>query len=262
MNKNLLGTLFLILMLKIPCFSQEESFNALLKLDWQEVFADTGNRDWESGWFLDGQRATIKNIEDGMLFSAGPIANDNASHAVLWTKKSFNGDLKIEYDFKRMDDITKYVNIIYIQATGKGGEFVEDIEAWSDLRVIPYMRTYFLNMNLWHVSYAAFGNDDGENKKDYVRARRYPVLEGKKFSDTKVGISYDDTGLFIPGVKYHMTFIKKGNKLHMKVEGDTIEKYFSWDFSDHPEITKGRIGLRQMWTRCSKYANFSVSELN
>ena len=26
-------------------------------------------------------------------------------------------------------------------------------------------------------------------------------------------------------------------------------------------IVEGRIGLRHMWTRCSKYANFSVSEL-
>lgn len=262
MNKHLVSTLVLILMLKIPCFCQEESFDALLSLDWQEVFTDEGNRNWESNWFLDGQRATIKNMEDGMLFSAGPIERDNASHAVLWTKRTFDGDLKIEFDFTRMDDITKYVNIIYIQATGKGGEFAEDIETWSDLRVIPYMRTYFLNMNLWHVSYAAYGNDDRENKQDYIRARRYPVLKGKTFNDTKVGRSYEDTGLFFPGVKYHMTFIKKGNKLHMKVEGSKITKYFSWDFSDHPEIEKGRIGLRQMWTRCSKYANFSVSELN
>jgi hypothetical protein len=261
MTRDIVTTLLLILMLNIPCFSQEESFDQLLKLDWQEVFADAGNRNWESGWFLDGQRATIKNMDDGMLFSAGPIANDNASHAVLWTKKSFGGDLIIEYDFTRMDDITKYVNIIYIQATGKGGEFAEDIETWSDMRVIPYMRTYFLNMNLWHVSYAAFGNEDGENKKDYMRARRYPVLEGKNISDTKVGITYNDTGLFLPGEQYHLTFIKKGNKLYLKVAGSAMTKYFNWDFSDHPEITTGRIGLRQMWTRCSKYANFSVSEL-
>jgi len=263
MRKHLYNVLIVVMLLFIPeVQAQEQQFDELRKLEWKEVFNDKGDGDWQDLWFLDGQRANIKNMEDGMLFSAGPIERDNASHAVLWTKKEFAGDLKIEYDFTRMDDITKYVNIIYIQATGKKeGPYVEDITEWSDLRNIPYMSSYFRNMNLWHVSYAAFGNDDASDKVDYVRARRYPVLPGKKFSDTRVGTSYDDSGLFEPGKKYHMTFIKKGDLLLMKVEGEGLEKYFNWDFSDHPSIEKGRIGLRHMWTRCSKYANFSVCEL-
>jgi hypothetical protein len=242
--------------------AQEYEFDDLLKIDWEEVFADSGTKNWEDGWFLDGQRASIKNMQDGMLYSAGPVERDNASHAVLWTKNIFEGDLKIEFDYTRMDDITKYVNIIYIQATGKGtGNYVEDITKWSDLRIIPYMNVYYRNMNLWHVSYAAFGNDDNPDKVDYLRARRYPVLPGKRFADTEVGKSFEDTGLFEPGKKYHMIFIKKGDMLYMKVEGEGVVKYYNWDFSDHPSIEKGRIGLRHMWTRCSKYANFSVSEL-
>jgi len=243
--------------------AQAAEFEAMLKLDWKEVFFDSGTKDWKALWFLDGQRASIKNMEDGMLYSAGPIERDNASHAVLWTQQVFQGDLKIEFDFTRMDDITKYVNIIYIQATGKGtGEYVEDITAWSHLRIIPYMSVYFNNMNLWHVSYAAYGNDDAPDKVDYLRARRYPVLTGKKFSDTKVGTSYENSGLFEPGKKYHMTFVKKDKQLHLRVEGMGQTKYFNWDFSAHPEISTGRIGLRHMWTRCSKYANFSVSQLD
>lgn len=242
--------------------AQEQEFKKLLELNWQEVFSDPCTESWEKNWTLDGQRASIVHKKDGMLYSAGPIERDNASHAVLWTNQIFEGDLKIEYDFTRMDDITKYVNIIYIQATGKKeGEFTKEIFEWSHLRTIPYMRTYYRNMNLWHVSYAAFGNDDRKDKKDYVRARRYPVLPGKTFNDTKVGTSYDDSGLFKPGVTYHMTFIKHKDILSMKVEGDGKVKHFNWDFSDHPRIVEGRIGLRHMWTRCSKYANFSVSEL-
>ena len=94
-----------------------------------------------------------------------------------------------------------------------------------------------------------------------MRARRYPVLPGKKFSDTKVGISYDHTGLFKDGVTYHMTVIKKDDLLMIRVEGDGKTGFFEWDFSAHPRITEGRIGLRHMWTRSSRYANFRVSEL-
>lgn len=249
----------------VPYFAnaQESEFEAHLNLPWEEVFFDKGNDDWQRSWFLDGQRARIKNMEDGMLYSAGPIERDDACHSVLWTKQSFQGDLKIEYDFTKMDNIKKWVNIIYIQATGKEeGPYSKDIAEWSQLRTIPYMATYFTNMLLLHISYAAFTNDDAEEKVDYIRARRYPVLPGKNFgSDTRVGESYDNSELFIPGIKYHITIVKKGDKLFMKVDGDEKSKLFNWDYSDYPQITEGRIGLRHMWTRSSKYANFSVSEL-
>ena len=255
-------TLLLIILINADSFSQEQHFDQLLHLEWKEVFFDKGEGDWQQNWFLDGKKATIINSPDGMLFSAGPVERENASHAVLWTKESFQGDLKIEFDFTKMDKATKAVNILYIQATGKQeGPYQKDISEWSDLRTVPKMSTYFNNMNLWHVSYAAFGNGNEKDKKDYVRARRYPVLKGKSFKNTEVGTSYDDTGLFKNGITYHFTVIKKNDLLSFKVEGDGKSTIFSWDFSEHPRITEGRIGLRHMWTRSSKYANFSVSQL-
>jgi len=242
--------------------AQEGEFNKFSSLDWEVVFSDSGKDDWQNSWFLDGQRASIKNMEDGMLFAAGPIERDNACHAVLWTKQSFNGDLKIEYDFTKMDDIKKWVNIIYIQATGKGeGPYTKDISEWNHLRTIPFMRTYFNNMNLLHISYAAFEKGEERDKKDYLRARRYPLMEGEQFSSIEIGESYNNSGLFIPGIKYHITIIKKDDLVYMNVAGDGKIAYFQWDFADHPRVTEGRIGLRHMWTRCSKYSNFTVSEL-
>ena len=259
-NKILISILFSLL--SIIGKAQEAEFNKIYALDWKTVFSDSGNDDWQKMWFLDGQRTSIINMEDGMLFSAGPIERDNACHAVLWTKQSFEGDLKIEYDFTKMDDIRKWVNIIYIQATGiEEDPFTKDIVEWSHLRTIPFMRTYYENMNLIHISYAAFPNNEAKDKVDYLRARRYPLLEGNRFSDIQVGESYDDSGMFVPGIKYHITIIKKDDLVYMKVAGDGKSSYFQWDFSDHPKITEGRIGLRHMWTRCSKYANFNVSEL-
>ncbi len=259
-NKIVLSIIFILF--SFAGKAQEAEFNKFYSLDWKTVFEDSGSDDWQNGWFLDGQRASIKNMEDGMFFAAGPIAKDDACHAVLWTKQSFNGDLKIEYDFTKMDNINRWVNIIYIQATGiEENPYTKDIAEWSHLRKIPFMRTYYKNMNLIHISYAAFPNNDAKDKVDYVRARRYPLLDGKKFSDIQVGESYEDSEMFVPGMKYHITIIKKDDLVYMKVAGDGESAFFQWDFSGHPIIIEGRIGLRHMWTRCSKYANFTVSEL-
>jgi hypothetical protein len=262
MLKGHIATLVLFMLLNADGFSQELQIDDLLGLEWEQVFLDKGDKDWQQNWFLDGKKATIKNGEDGMLFSAGPVERENASHAVLWTKESFYGDLKIEFDFTKIDKATKAVNILYIQATGKEeGPYVKDITEWSEMRVVPKMSTYFNNMNLWHVSYAAFSNGNEKDKKGYVRARRYPVLKGKSFKDTELGASYDDTGFFKDDITYHMTVIKKDDMLFIKVDGDEKLTIFNWDFSEHPRITEGRIGLRHMWTRSSRYANFSISQL-
>ena len=70
-----------------------------------------------------------------------------------------------------------------------------------------------------------------------------------------------DTGLFQPGVQHHFTIIKKGHQLYMKVESDELSRLFFWDTSDFPPVTEGRIGLRHMWTRCSRYSDLRVSVL-
>lgn len=269
MQKLLLSVTFLVILLPTQVISQNDNdfykkFNTLKKKPWKDVFSDDGSGNWKHKWFLDGQRATIKNMHDGMLFSAGPIEYDNASHAVLWTKNSFQGNIKIEYDYTRMDNINQFVNIIYIQATGIGsGPYNKDISTWSDLRVIPYMKTYFKNMNLLHISYAAYPMENNPNNTDYVRARRYPVLPGQNFnSSTMLKGDFYDTGLFKPGIKHHITIIKHSNDLYMHVEGADKSTLFHWDTSEFEKIGEGRIGFRHMWTRCSKYANIKVYQNN
>ena len=237
----------------------EEEFNHLLEEEWQPVFSDAGTKDWNEKWFLDGERGFVKNTADGMVFSAGPVRWDNGSHNVLWTRESFEGDIKIEFDYTRLDDINNAVNILYIQATGKGeGPYTEDIMEWSDLRVVPYMRSYFMNMNLLHISYAAFPQEDAPHN-DYVRARRYPVQPGKGFNDTKIPPDYDSTGLFLPGVTYHFTCIKKGENLFLQVKNEDSYGLFFWNTSDFEPVVKGRFGIRHMYTRAARYANISIS---
>lgn len=237
----------------------EEKFSALLKRNWKTQFADSGQEDWQQKWFLDGERAVVKNTEKGMVFAGGPMVWDHASHAVLWTRDSFEGDLKIEFDFTRLDTINRYVNIIYIQAVGKEqGPYTKDISEWSELRQIPYMNSYFDTMDLLHVSYAAFGNDDDE-PNDYVRARRYPRPETDSFGVTGIEPDYFATGLFTPGVEYHFTFIKTDDDLFLEVKNKKVRKLFHWPMQDVRTLEAGRIGIRHMWTRCSRYSNITIS---
>ncbi len=94
-----------------------------------------------------------------MEFTAGQEFKNDAHHAVLWTKASFTGDIKIEYDYTRTDEETSCVKILYTQAIGDGeDEFVKDISTWAKYREVLFMKKYFENMNALQISYAIFEN--------------------------------------------------------------------------------------------------------
>ena len=239
----------------------EDRFNVVDKLKWKTRFEDPGTDDWTKGWFLDGERATVRNTDKGMQLSAGPIEYDYASHCVLWTRESFKGDIRIDYNFKRLDTINKHVNILYIQATGiEQGPYTKDIAEWSDLREIPWMSTYYKNMKLLHISYAAYPMAGAD--EDYVRARRYPIRPDLGFDEIDLPPDTFNTELFKPGLLNHITVIKKGNELHMRVKNAEKTMLFAWDTSAFSPVTEGRIGLRQMFTRSSRYSNFKVATLD
>jgi hypothetical protein len=227
---------------------------------WQLQFQDSGTKDWQSKWFLDGLQANIKNTKAGMLFSTGTTAGTDAGHAVLWTKESFKGNVKLEYNFTRKDTETKWAIILYLQATGTGvAPYVEDISKWNHLREIPAMKTYFTNMKALHISHASFENDNTDSKKDYIRVRQYPVAPGQNFNTTtEIPNPYFETGLFKTDETYKITVIKTNEKLYFKVVGKNSSKLFSWNLKNHPELIEGRIGLRQMATRNALYSDFSI----
>jgi hypothetical protein len=225
--------------------------------NWQTVFSDNCTGDWTEQWFLDGEIGTVTTSPDGMELTAGPEFKNDAHHMVLWTKDNFAGDVKIEYDYTRLDEATNCVNILYIQATGSGEEpYVNDISEWNELRRVPAMRMYFDHMQTYHISYAAFPYD--EDVTSYIRARRYmPNATGLKGSDLEP--DYFPQGLFNPGVPHTITVIKKDRDLFMKVENAEQILYCHMSNPDLPAINTGRIGLRHMFTRSARYKNIRIS---
>jgi hypothetical protein len=225
---------------------------------WTEAFADDGSGHWRTNWFLDGDTATVDNTPAGMILRAGPDVSDNGDSMVLWTRKAFVGDVKIEYEFTRLDRAVEGVNIIYLKATGTGeAPYEKDILVWASVRHRARMPLYFNHMNALHISYSVDlpGSDD-----EYIRARRYPAPVGVPFQKaTEIEGTFWNTGLFKPEVPYEITVVSEGASLLFVVRGDGREARFEWNVSAFPLLSEGRIGLRLMPTRVSRIRNFRVS---
>ncbi len=243
-----------------------ESARLFRRLDaapWREVFSDPCTGDWRDRWTLDGLKANVTNTPTGMKFTAGPTRGENASHAVLWTKESFEGDIRLDYEYTKLDDATEAVTILFLQATGSGAPgYDKDISRWADRRQVPAMKTYFNHMHLHHISYAAFDIGNTNARKDYIRARRYMPESGKGLAGTGLKPDYSETGLFRKGALYRITVIKKGDDLLMRIRDQWKAKLCHWKTDALPPILEGRVGLRHMWTRSARYRDFRISRLD
>jgi hypothetical protein len=240
--------------------STETEFEQINNLNWKISFEDDCTDSWQNNWVMDGERSYINHTEEGMDYYAGPEAYNDTCHTVLWTKQNFSGDIKIEYDYTRIDTSTLGVNIIYILASGSGkDEYDTDIFKWKDLRRVPAMKQYYNHMSTYHISYAAYSFNSEE--PEYIRARRYMPETGQGLQGTELTPEYENSGFFKTGIKHHITVIRRGNRLYMKVSNPTQTKYYWFDTSDFPPVESGHIGLRHMWTRAARYANIKIYEL-
>jgi len=235
-------------------------FEALQARGWTEVMHDPCTEDWRRRWTLDGEKATLEHDADGMTFTAGPEFGEDSSHAVLWTRQSFEGPIRIDYEYTKTDDTARAVTILYVLATGSGEEpYVEDISAWSELRRVPAMSMYFNHMDTYHVSYAAYDQDNDDPGNDYIRARRYLPAAGGGLAGTDLEPSYFETGLFAKGVPHRVTVIQWEDDLFFLVRNDRRQILCHWRTDAFPPIEAGRIGLRHMYTRSARYRDFRVS---
>jgi hypothetical protein len=241
--------------------SSARRFNELRGAQWRLDFVDSCTRDWKENWTLDGEKATITHSAEGMNFQAGPTWQDDSCHAVLWTKKSFRGDIRIDYEYTRTDEAERAVTILYVQATGSGRPpYERDIADWAPLRKVPAMSVYWANLNTYHISYAAFGASKDDPVADYIRARRYLPGPNATLRGTELKPDYFEAGLFKTGVPHKITVIKAGDDLYMQIRNDERTVLCQWNNTSRP-ITEGRIGLRHMYTRAARYRDFRVYKI-
>jgi len=237
----------------------EATFQKLLAQPWREAFSDAGAGDWREKWFLGGATASVANSANGFEIKAGPAEHSDTSHCVLWTKASFAGDLRIEYDYTRTDQTPKGVNLIYIQATGSGAPGQpKDIFQSTESRAVAKMSAYFNHMHLYHISYAV--EPPKRDGNDYVRARRYMPETGKGLAGTDIEPnSYRRTGLFRAGVRHRITIVKRDWDLFMRVTN--ADQQACNHLTNHrlPPITGGRVALRLMAGRSARFTDFRVS---
>lgn len=238
------------------------AYEALLAEPWSVVFTENGEGDWKDRWMLDGLKAEVRSHRQGLFYQAGPIADDHASHAVLWTRPVFSSPVRVEFDYVRTDTVNRGVSILYLQASGTGvPPYERDIAAWADRREVPFMSTYFDHMHLLHVSFAAYDLVDPA-LPDYVRARRYPrsLAEGN-FEQMRILPDYEDTGLFLPGQRLRVLVLKDEHWLFLCVANEETRKLFAWDLAGMPPLPPGRIGIRHMFQRAAVYQNLRISQL-
>lgn len=238
----------------------QDKWNKLTSLKLKTVLEDNFSQGWQKNWFLDGEKAELSVEKNSLIFKAGKIPASDADHSVIWTNQTFQGDLKIDFDFVRLDKATKFVNILYIKAEGKDeGAYSKDITTWKNLRKVPSMKMYYDNMNLYHISFAAFENENKNPANDYIRARRYIPGNNLGLTNTDFTPTYTNTGFFKPGVLHHISVLQVADEILMKVENNENSKIYQWNVSQFPLLKEGRIGFRLMGSRSSAFSNIKIS---
>jgi hypothetical protein len=152
-------------------------------------------------------------------------------------------DVRIEYDYTHLDDASNpYVVILFIQAQGTGGR-AADISTWE--RPVASYPIYHGEMSNYSITY--------DNRANTVRARHNP-------GQADAG-EFKYTDMFERDETYHITIEKSGGDFSMTATNARTGASRTFDFTGSASkgaIEEGRIGLRHMDDRSSRYGNFKI----
>lgn len=235
------------------------------------LFMDTMAKGWQENWFLDGQNAELKHRDGGLDFITTESDVDknvdrapfDARHAVLWTKREFEGDIRIRYTYTMLPNCT-FQKLIYIHARGIGsGPYAQDIYAWRHLREVARMDKYFNYMNLI-----------GLSLRDQIRCRRYPWNDMDR--DIKLTSEFlpraENKGFEI-GHALDVVVEKRQASILLRITDRETDQYIvnhMWELTDEkvladraiPFVEKGRIGIRLMGGHKINFRDFKVERLD
>ena len=246
--------------------------------DESEILFETNfEDDWQENWFLDGEKATITQDENGLHFQAGSEENVqerrnespemrelyDSYHAVLWTRQEFEGEIGVSFKMSRTS--RGFTFLLYMLAQGVGwGPYEEDITEWNDLREeIPSMDLYHDGMNLTAVTF-----------RWQLRLRRYPWHDedGNQFNDNLIGefIEHPEYDYIPPENTYKVDVELRTETMRIRIEevgnpDNVLDRTFNRVDDLDPRrpdpSTRGRIGLRHMFGTGVRYYNFQVRQL-
>lgn len=230
----------------------------LKTFDWRP----TKNKDWQLNWdvpmtddntlenfYLQGVVDTIKVTSEGTQIQTRKIAYRSSvrdQQMYLWSKKEFEGDIYVEYEFKTNQEFG--LSLLMLQATGTSREnFKQDykprttgVMSWvhsSDIR--NYHIEYYRKMN-------AVRNDNS-NIAMIKNPYEYPMGYGTLDENYEVG------------KWYKMQVLQHGNTFTCAINGKIVFEAEDKEFANNgPVLTSGRIALRCMVNTDMHFKNLKI----
>lgn len=233
------------------------------------LFEDSMLENWQENWFLDGKRAILEHRDDGLAFITTASEVDkrvdraafDAQHAVLWTRREFEGAIRISYTYTRLPDCS-WQKLIYVQAQGIGeGPFEKNIYAWRDLREVAVMSHYFNHMNLISLSL-----------RDEIRCKRYPWNDSTGNTLQSEFLPRAENKGMSEGREFHVLVEKRATSILLRIKDVETGAYVvdhTWNLADEKVlenrdprlVEKGRIGIRLMGGHKISFRDFRVERL-
>jgi hypothetical protein len=205
--------------------------------DWihEEVLIEDGKRvrEPEAEWVLEGSKASLTAMENGIKLETTAPDDRKLGHMVLWLNKEMPADFLLEYSFTPEND-RKGLGIVFFNARNPNGESLFDL----DLPVRRGMfREYIIgDIDNYHVSpWAA----DDKNLRRTANMR-------KNSGFNLVSVGNDLIGGSGPG-PHTVRVLKQGGHVQVESNGQLALEYKDEGIAHGPVYTHpGLIGFRFM----------------
>ena len=223
-------------------------------LPWVLKFSDPGGTSGAAvtKYFKDGSTATVAYTANGLEINAP------SGHTVVWTKTSFTGDIRIEFDYKRLN----------VPRVGINEGTLLVVNGWGLSRVCPVDQlTHPLDIRAWARPVATY------DVYKFCMANQTVSFDNlDRGTDPRLTVrqnpGYHDMGTIIPpklqtGVLYHVTVTRTGNTLKTLVKrGTTVVASLTATLNPSlpgSQVSKfGYVGFRQMTGRRAAYRNIKI----
>ncbi len=212
--------------------------------------------------------AGVTQDANGVTLKAAPYVYSGdadllaRSSVVIWSRTAWSGDFKVSFEFTRLDNTTKTTGtgigaMLYFHATGAGTEdHPASFAEWPSARPSEDDYTQYgrgIRITWSNYNTVTPGNSNEMRLRSFEFTTAYPA---------KIGADSPAKFPFKRGVKYKMTFVRKGNKFSASVKDTTTGRTqsVSWSSTQIGRFSSGYFGIRHQPGREARYEKFSVTQ--